>query len=104
MNTLFNPIVYAQQLEAAGVPTEQARAYAQVLDEVASKFALLGNRSHSGNGRGLETDLLSAVMSSEARLRRQISEAENRLRSQISETGTMLSKAIYDAARLRGAG
>jgi hypothetical protein len=78
MSNQYNALEYAQQLEAAGVPQEQARVQANALGEVVNNCVVL-----PGDLREVESKLSHAVTDVETRLRCEIQQAKTELASRI---------------------
>jgi hypothetical protein len=78
MSNQYNALEYAQQLEAAGVPQEQARVHAQTLDDVMRKCVVL-----PVDLREVQAELSHSIAAVETRLRSEIHDVETKLASKI---------------------
>jgi len=100
MTVAFDTLRLADRLEAAGMPSRQAKDVAAALAEtLTGAVATAADLRESelrlrGEIRESEGRLRSEISESEARLRSEISESEARLRSEISESGSRLRSEI----------
>jgi phage host-nuclease inhibitor protein Gam len=85
MSDHFNPLQYARQLEAAGVPKNQAEVHANTLAQVLDNYAGLSD---------LKREVASAVSASEARLQAEIAASEARLEAKLAKTESALRLEI----------
>jgi hypothetical protein len=89
MNTQYNALEYAQQLEAAGVSQEQARVHAQALGEVLSTCVVLPTHL-----REVTSDLTHSLAAVEMRLRSEIHDAKTELAGKIDIVEARLKAEI----------
>ena len=89
MTVAFDTLRLADRLEAAGMPSRQAKDVAAALAET-----LTGAVATAADLRESELRLRGEIRESEGRLRSEISESEARLRSEISESGSRLRSEI----------
>jgi phage host-nuclease inhibitor protein Gam len=85
MSDHFNALQYARQLEATGVPKNQAEVHANTLAQVLDNYADLND---------LKREVASAVSATETRLRAEIAASEARLEGKIAAGASALSSEM----------
>jgi hypothetical protein len=88
MTTDFNALDYAQQLQAAGVPKEQADVHAKILADVLEKVAFARDLGKT------ETNLRQEIRQSEERTRHAIELANTSLTARIEQVRVELNARI----------
>ncbi|TFW32530.1 DUF1640 domain-containing protein [Massilia horti] len=98
MSIQFDAIAYARELEAAGVPKDQAEVHARTLAHVVSNCVVLPGDLHEAR-----SEIVYKLAETKAKLRSEISETAARLGSEISKTAARLGSEISESeSRLRG--
>jgi hypothetical protein len=97
MNIQYDPLDYAQQLEATGVPKAQAEVHAKALTQVVANCDLREARNEFSCKLGeTEARLRAEILASESRLRGEIGgeikQLEARLRSEIQALALKVQK------------
>lgn len=77
MNSHFNPLEYARQLEAEGVPKSQAEVHANTLLQALDNYAQVNDLKH---------EVGEAISAAEVRLRAEIAASGARLEAKIEES------------------
>lgn len=85
MNSPFNPLQYAHQLEEVGVPKNQAEVHANTLVMVLDHYAQLND---------LKRDVAAAVSAIEVQLRAEIAASEVRVQAKVEASETRLAARI----------
>lgn len=89
MSIQFDAIAYARELEAAGVPKDQAEVHARTLAHVVGNCVVLPGDLHEAR-----SEFSYKLAETEARLRGEIVQSEARLRTEIVESEARLRTAM----------